>query len=109
MKAQEQQRAEREQCRFEADLEAAVGTLFRRWPALCGFAVRERLLPARDRHAAARMSELFVTEISVYPQRDLNPPRALCSEIVSALATLLDECPEVCELLRERTFARVFH
>jgi hypothetical protein len=109
MKAQEHRRAERQQSRFEADLEGAVGTLFRRWPVLCGFAVRERLLPAPDRHAAARASELFVTEISVYPQRDLNPPQALCSDIVSALATLLDECPEVCELLRGRTFARVFH
>jgi hypothetical protein len=38
---------------------------------------------------------------------------ALCGftvrEIVAALVQLLDECPEACELLRERTFARVFH
>lgn len=106
MKAQQHRSQQR---RLEADLEAAVGTLFRRWPALCGFAVHERLLPSRDRHAAVRTSELYVTEISVYPQRDLHPPRALWNEIVSVLATLLDECPEACELMRERSFARVFH
>ena len=100
---------ERQQRRFEADLEATVGALFRRWPALCGFSVREALALSPDPHAVGRVSELYVTEVSVYPQRDLDPPRALCNEIVSALVTLLDECPEVCELLSERTFARVFH
>jgi hypothetical protein len=37
---------------------------------------------------------------------------ALCGFTVqhtSALGELIDECPEAGELLRERTFARVFH
>jgi hypothetical protein len=55
------------------------------------------------------VSELFVTEVSVYPLSGPAAPGELCGEIVAALVELLDECPEACELLRERTFARVFH
>jgi hypothetical protein len=34
---------------------------------------------------------------------------AATSSRAAALVELLDECPEARELLRERTFARVFH
>jgi hypothetical protein len=36
-------------------------------------------------------------------------PGELCHEIMATLDELIDECPEAGELLRERTFARVFH
>lgn len=61
--------------------------------------------PVPDGLALQHVSELFVTEVSLYP---LSGPAAP-GEIVAALVELLDECPEARELLRERTFARVFH
>jgi hypothetical protein len=94
--------------RIEADLEATINALFRRCPTLWGFSVRETTDLPPDRYAR-KVSALSLTEVSVYPLCGLDPPPELCSEIVSALVELLDECPGVCELLPGRTFARVFH
>jgi len=76
-------------------LEASISALFRRCPALCGFTVEH-------------LSELFVSEVTIHPSGAV-PHRELRGEIVAALAALIEECPEAGELLRERTFARVFH
>lgn len=65
--------------------------------------------PVPDGLALQHVSELFVTEVSLYPLSGPAAPGELCGEIVAALVELLDECPEARELLRERTFARVFH
>lgn len=83
---------------FEADFEDSIEALFRRCPALCGFAVGDTAAEA-----------LLVTEVSVDPMRRLDRPDELGLHIATTLAALIDECPEACELLRERTFARVFH
>jgi len=109
MKTQEHRVEERRYRMFEADLEATVDALFRRCPALCGFSVRDAADLPRNRSTLQHGNELFVTEVSVYPMRDLNVPPELCLEIVSTLAELLDECPEVGALLRDRTFARIVH
>jgi len=77
-------------------LEASIDSLFRRCPALCGFTVQ---------HSGA----LFVSEITVNPFAGWPAPDELTYQIVTALGELIDECPEASELLRERTFARVFH
>jgi len=84
---------------FEADLEAGIGALFRRCPTLCGFTVQDAA------------SELFVTEVSVYPS---DGPEArgelyVYGEILAALVQLIDEHPGTRELLRKRTFARILH
>jgi len=76
-------------------LEASVKALFRRCPDLCGFTVEH-------------VTKLCVSEITIHPS-DAAPQRNLRGEIVAALATLIEEFPETGELLRERTFARVFH
>jgi hypothetical protein len=76
-------------------LEARVNALFRRCPALCGFAVEHE-------------TELFVSEVTIHPS-GAAPHRELRGVIMAALAALIDEHPEAGELLRERTFARVFH
>ena len=100
MKAQAHRARSNQHPRFDEFLEAATATIFRRCPTLCGFAVR----------GSADLSDgLFITEVSIYPQRDLEPPAEIRYEIVAALTTLIDECPEASELLRERTFARVLH
>lgn len=83
--------------RFEADLDAGIGALFRRCPTLCGFTVQDA------------QSELFVSELSVYPLHGPEAYSELSGEILVALAQLVDECPGIRELLRERTFARILH
>lgn len=97
MKTQEHRIEDLQRSRFKADLEASINALFRRCPTLCGFTVRDVA------------SRLLVTGVSVHPLRGLGAPRELCDEIVATLVELIDECPEAGELLRERTFARVFH
>jgi hypothetical protein len=109
MKTQEYRKEELQQRRFEADLAATINSLFRRCPTLCGFSVRDAAELSRDRLALRPASGLFVTEVSVYPMRDLIAPAELCNEIVAALADLIDECPDAGELLRARTFARILH
>lgn len=95
--------------RFEADLDVRIGALFRRCPTLCGFAVRDAASPSWDGTARRNASELFLSEVSVYPLDGLMAPQELCNEIVASLVELIEERPEARELLRERAFARVFH
>lgn len=109
MKTQEHRIEDPRHSRFEADLEASINALFCRCLTLCGFSVGDAAKQSRDRLALEHVSELFVSEISVYPMSGLRAPEELCNEIVATLVALIDECPEACELLRERTFARVFH
>lgn len=109
MKTQEYRIEQLQHSRFEADIEASIKALFCRCPTLCGFSVGDAAKQSRDRLALEHVSELFVSEVSVYPWSGLVAPGEICNEIVAALVALIDECPVACELLRERTFARVFH
>jgi len=109
MKTHQHRTAEEQQQRVEADLEAATSAIFRRCPTLCGFAVRDAAILCRDRHALQDPADLFVTEISVFPLSGLTAPEEICNEIVATLLELIADSPETCELLRERSFARVFH
>ena len=109
MKAQQQRTASERNCRVEADLMAATSAIFRRCPTLCGFAVRDVAILRRGRHALQDPGGLFVTEISVFPLSGLTAPEEICHEIVATLLALIADTPETCELLRERSFARVFH
>jgi len=109
MKTQEHRIEDLQRSRFEADLEASISALFCRCPALCGFTVRDAANLSRDGLVLQHVSGLFVTEVSVYPLGYPAAPGELCGEIAAALLQLLDEFPEARELLRERTFARVFH
>lgn len=83
--------------------------LFRRCPTLCGFSVRDTEGLARDGIALDHASELYVTEVSVFPLTGLEAPKEICREIAQTLVRLIEERPEACGLLRERAFAREFH
>ena len=109
MKTQEHRVLERRYRMFEADLEDTVDALFRRCPTLCGFSVRDADDLPRNRSTLQHGGELFVTEVSVFPMRDLYAPAEVSLEIVATLAELLDECPEASDLMRDRTFARMVH
>jgi hypothetical protein len=109
MKSQLRSAEDLQQRRIEADLEAGLSALFRRCPTLCGFSVRDAASLARDGLAFAQASEIFVTEVSVFPCSSLEAPPEISREIARVLVKLIDECPEASELLCQRTFARVFH
>jgi hypothetical protein len=78
----------------EAQLEALVQTLFRRWPGLVGFAVEDA-------------GELVLAEMETQPWSV--QPRELLDEVSVALLDFVDEAPEALALLRGRTFARTLH
>ena len=71
-----------------------VEGLFRRHPALCGFAVRE---------------DLSFSNVSCHPALHGMEATELLDEISEALCELLEERPEAAEVLRGRTLARMFH
>jgi len=79
----------------EKRLEASVNALFRLCPALYGFTVEHQ-------------TKLFISDVTIHPA-GAAPQREVRGAIMAALAALIEECPEAGELLRERTFARVFH
>jgi hypothetical protein len=79
------------------DLEAQLESLFSRCPDLWGFAVQDK------------NNELFVSDVGITPRLSAEQYGDIYEDITQTLAALLDERPEVCELLRARTFARVLH
>jgi len=94
---------------FEADLEATVNALFRRYPALCGFSVRDVATGSKELEAGQPERDLVLAEVGVYPWPGYAQSGQLLSGIAVALLELMDECPEARELLRGRTFARAIH
>ncbi len=98
-----------ERHRLEADLGARLAMLFHGCPALCGFSVGERAIPAADGEEGVRHLELFVADIDVYPSLGHVQSEKLVDQIASALADLLDESPQAADLIAGRTFARILH
>src|ERR1700740_1932119 len=79
------------------DLEAQLESLFERCLDLWGFSVQDK------------DNELFVSDVGITPRLSAEQYGDIYEDITKTLAALLDERPEVCELLRARTFARVLH
>ena len=71
-----------------------MSTLFQRYPALCGFSVKE---------------DLSFSNVACHPALVGDEAQILCEEISAALNELVEERPEAAELLRGRTLARSFH
>jgi hypothetical protein len=91
MKISQSRQQEIRRERVEAVIEGRIGALFRRVPELSGFSLQQDLLPV---------------EIAVYSWPGYVAGEDLYTEIVTALADLVEERTEVAELLRGRTFAR---
>ncbi|HXM82641.1 MAG TPA: hypothetical protein VN929_12040 [Burkholderiales bacterium] len=97
MKSQTYSNLEPRLQRAGRDLEAQLESLFERCPDLWGFSVQDK------------NNELFVSDVGIAPRLSAEQYGDIYEDITQTLATLLDERPEVCELLRARTFARVLH
>lgn len=95
--------------RLEADLAARVDMLFRRCPALCGFSVQEGSKITRERAWDHLEGDLFVADLACHPALDADRSAELCEVISHTLMELVDERPEMAELLPGRTFARSLH
>ncbi|HJV10005.1 MAG TPA: hypothetical protein VJ690_00740 [Burkholderiales bacterium] len=76
------------------EVQDLVNMVFQRYPTLCGFSVRE---------------DMSFSNLACYPAIAGDEAELLCEELSAALAELLDERPEIAELLRGRTLARTFH
>jgi hypothetical protein len=76
------------------EVNSVVEGLFRRFPALCGFSVRD---------------DLSFSNVSCHPALHGVQASELIDEISEALHELLEERPEAADVLRGRTLARVFH
>jgi hypothetical protein len=92
-----------------ADLEAGVAAIFEQHPMLYGFSVQERSTVTKDRAMVELQGELCVANVSVGILPTFRVMQEVCNEIAYMLLELMDEQPDVFDLLCGRTFARTFH
>lgn len=91
------------------DLAARVAAIFEQYPILCGFSVQERSTVTEDRTKVPLPGELCLAEVSVVTPPEFRVTQSFCNEIACMLAELMDEQPDVFDLLSGRTFARTLH
>ena len=92
-----------------ADLAARVAAIFEQYPMLCGFSVQERSTVTKDRVMVQLQGELCVADVSVGTLPAFRVTQEVCNEIAYMLLELMDEEPDVFDLLCGRSFARTFH
>src|SRR4029450_7642820 len=101
--------SEQQRLRLEADLAARIETLFRRCPSLYGFSVQEASKGTRERGVDQLASNLFLADLACHPLLDEEHCAEVCEVVSHTLLELVDERPEIAELLPGRTFARTLH
>ena len=79
---------------LQQEVQDVMNTLFQRHPTLCGFSVRE---------------DLSFADVACHPEIAGDEVKELIDEISETLIELVDERPELADLLRGRTLARIFH
>ena len=91
------------------DVETRIRSLFARCPTLHGFAVQDRaMLPKEIEPNRILCTDLFVTDIGVYPKVDSQYDE-IHDEITITIADLVYDQPRARDYLRGRTFARSLH
>jgi hypothetical protein len=89
---------------------AQIESLFRRHPSLSGFSVHGLdELPDNCPRSGDYESDLFIGDIGIAPLLGAEQRDEIVREVAAALAELLAEDPAACDILRNRTFARVLH
>jgi hypothetical protein len=92
-----------------ADLAARLAAIFKQYPPLCGFTVRERSSIAEDRVMVDLERGLCLADVSVFTMPTFCVTQEFCNRIAGLLQDLIDEEPAVIDLLCGRAFARTFH
>jgi hypothetical protein len=100
---------EQQRLRLEADLAASIDTLFRRCPSLYGFSVQEASKVTRERAVDHLEGDLYLADVACHPLLDEERCAELCEVVSHTLLELVEERPEMAELLPGRTFARTLH
>jgi hypothetical protein len=109
MKALQNGNLDLERHRLEADLVARLAAIFARSPELCGFLVGERVVALHEAEGGGVELELFVAGIDTYPALGSEHSERLVANISASLGELMNENPQVADLLAGRTFARTLH
>jgi hypothetical protein len=104
-----QDRVQHEQQLLEEALAARIETLFRRCPTLCGFSVQPAASLPRERAVDHIEGDLFLADVECHPALDADRSAELSEAISHALLELVDESPEMMQLMSGRTFARILH
>jgi hypothetical protein len=79
---------------LQQEVQDLMNHVFQRYPALCGFSVQD---------------DLSFTHVACHPALAGDEAVALIEEISETLRELVEEHPEVADVLRGRTLARRFH
>ena len=91
------------------DLAACVAMIFEKHPILCGFTVQPDSTLTRDRAMVGLHRGLYLADVELSSPPGFRPTQEFCNEIAVTLLELIDEQPEVLDLLPGRTFARTSH
>lgn len=97
---------ELQRLRLEADLAASMETLFRRCPSLYGFSVQEGSNVTRERAVDRLEGDLYLADVACHPSLDEEHCAELYEVVSHTLLELVEERPEMAELISGRTFAR---
>jgi hypothetical protein len=89
-----------------ADLATRVAAIFEQYPMLCRFSVQERSTVSKDRAMVQLQGGLCVADVSVGTLPAFRVTQEVCNEIACMMLELLDEQPDVFDLLCGRSFAR---
>jgi uncharacterized protein YecA (UPF0149 family) len=92
-----------------ADLAACVAAIFEQYPMLCGFSVQDRSALTTDRAMVQLQGVLCLADVAVSTSPGFRVTQEFCSQLAQMLLELMDEQPEVFDLLPGRTFARTLH
>jgi hypothetical protein len=92
-----------------ADLAQRVAVIFEQYPMLCGFSVQERSMLTMAGAVVPLQGGLCLADVSVSTPPGFRVTQEFCNQIAYPLLELIDEQPEVCDLLPGRTFARTLH
>lgn len=91
------------------DLAIRIAAIFEYYPLLCGFAVHERSMAAKDGAVVPLGGDLCLADVSVFAPKGLRPTPEFGKQIAQLLVEVIDEHPGISQLLSGRTFARILH
>lgn len=95
--------------RVLAEIDASIAALFERCPTLSGFTVQDPAALELDVSATRLDNALCVADVAIHAWPGDPGGEDVRQHIAYALLDLVEEHPEACELLRDRTFARALH
>ncbi len=95
--------------RAEAEVGMHIKALFRRCPALAGFAIKDLAQFHDNNEQDDEETQLVVTDIALLTPLSPEEIDKVCKLVSATMCDVLSERPDAIELLRGRTFARTFH